>query len=254
MFNQRPNKKSLKDEGEKPFWISYADLMTACMTLFLVVMAVTIIMLKKRYASEAEEAAKREESISVCAKELQKKANELFSGKAEIEYSRGDSIRIDLGTIVKFENNKYAISPEASKFLRQYIPSVLETVKNDNCKMYFRRVIVEGYTSKTGDYMTNLDLSLKRSKEVICELAKNDVDGKGGLSSQDKNQVKRLFLVGGFSFNSQKKNDDESRRAELKLEFWQLGDAKKRQEESNIDLSNKEFYTPSSNVCPSQTY
>ena len=254
MFNQRPIKKSHKDEGEKPFWISYSDLMTACMTLFLVVMAVTVIMVKKRYAPEAEAAAKREESISVCAKELQKKANDLFRGKAEIEYSKGDAIRIDLGSIVKFDNNRYSISPEASKFLRQYIPSVLETVKNDQCKMYFRRVIVEGYTSKTGDYMTNLDLSLKRSKEVVCELAKTDADGAGGLSSQDKNQVKRLFLVGGFSFNSQKKNDDESRRAELKLEFWQLGDARKRQEESNVDLSGKEFYTPSSNVCPSQTY
>ena len=28
------------DEAEKPFWISYSDLMTALMVLFLVVMAV----------------------------------------------------------------------------------------------------------------------------------------------------------------------------------------------------------------------
>ena len=48
MFQQRAHKKSHKDEGEKPFWISYADLMTACMTLFLVVMAVTIVMLQKK--------------------------------------------------------------------------------------------------------------------------------------------------------------------------------------------------------------
>ena len=52
MFNQRPFKKSHKDEGEKPFWISYSDLMTACMTLFLVVMAVTIVMLKKKYENQ----------------------------------------------------------------------------------------------------------------------------------------------------------------------------------------------------------
>ncbi len=247
MFNQRPFKKTQKDEGEKPFWISYSDLMTACMTLFLVVMAVTVIMVKKRYAPEAEAAAKREESISACANELQKIANEQFPGKAQIEYSKGDAIRIDLGSIVKFDDGKHAIGVDASQFLRQYIPSVLKTVKNNQCHLYFRRVIVEGYTSKTGDYMTNLRLSLERSKQVVCELAKTNVDGTAGLSIEEKNQVKSLFLVGGFSFNSQKKSDEESRRAELKLEFWQLGDDKKRQEEAKFDLSGKNF-----GICPSQ--
>lgn len=219
------------------------------MTLFLVVMAVTVIMVKKKYAPEAEAAAKREESISACAKDLQVIANQRFPGQAHIEYSKGDAIRIDLGSIVKFDDGKQWIGPDASKFLREYIPTVLKTVKNNECKQYFRRVIVEGYTSKTGNYMTNLRLSLERSKEVVCELAKTNPDGTGGLSLEDKNQVKSLFLVGGFSFNSQKKSDEESRRAELKLEFWQLGDDKKRQDESTIDLSGKDFGT-----CPSQTY
>ena len=75
---------------------------------------------------------------------------------------------------------------------------------------------------------------------------KKDSDGLGGLSTENKNQVKSLFLVGGFSFNSQKRNDEESRRAELKLEFWQVGDDKKRQEESTLDLSGKDF-----GICPS---
>lgn len=248
MFNQRPIKKSNKDEGEKPFWISYSDLMTACMTLFLVVMAVTIVMLKKRYENQYAAEAAREATISACAKDLQSIANQRFPGQARIEYSKGDAIRIDLGSIVKFDDSKYAIDQNASKFLRDYIPTVLQTVKNDQCKKYFRRVIVEGYTSKTGDYMTNLRLSLERSKEVVCVLARTNPDGTGGLSLDDKNQVKNLFLVGGFSFNSQKKSDEDSRRVELKLEFWQLSDDKKRLEESSIDLSSKSF-----GLCPSQS-
>ncbi len=32
-----------KDEGEKPFWISFADLMTAMMVLFLVVLLVVLL-------------------------------------------------------------------------------------------------------------------------------------------------------------------------------------------------------------------
>ena len=194
MFNQRPNKKSYKDEGEKPFWISYADLMTACMTLFLVVMAVTIVMLKKKYETQDAALQAREATISACAADLQKIANDKFPGQARIEYSKGDAIRIDLGSIVKFDDGKYAIDKDASAFLRMYIPTVLQTVKNNQCKKYFRRVIVEGYTSKTGDYMTNLRLSLERSKEVVCVLARTNSDGSGGLSSEDKNQIKSLFL------------------------------------------------------------
>jgi flagellar motor protein MotB len=37
-----------RDEGEKPFWISYADLMTALMMLFLVVMAVALFAITSR--------------------------------------------------------------------------------------------------------------------------------------------------------------------------------------------------------------
>ena len=36
-----------RDEAEKPFWISYADLMTALMVLFLVVMAVAMLAVTK---------------------------------------------------------------------------------------------------------------------------------------------------------------------------------------------------------------
>ena len=241
MFQQRYQKKSHKDEGEKPFWISYSDLMTACMTLFLVVMAVTIVMLKKKYEQQASLDKAREATISACAEDLKKIAEARYLGQARIEYSKGDAIRIDLGSIVRFDDGKHYIRPEASKFLRDYIPTVLHTVKNNQCKKYFRRVMVEGYTSKTGDYMTNLRLSLERSKEVVCELAKTELDGTGGLSTSDKNLVKNLFFVGGFSFNSQKKSDDDSRRAELKLEFWQLGDDAKRQEEQSVDLAEKSF-------------
>jgi hypothetical protein len=59
-----------------------------------------------------------------------------------------------------------------------------------------------------------------------------------------KNLFLLVFIKGIFyliNFNSQKKSDEESRRAELKLEFWQLNDEKKRLEEQRIDLAEKSF-------------
>ncbi|MCD4242665.1 hypothetical protein KX462_29490, partial [Escherichia coli] len=41
-------KKRRSDEAEKPFWISYADLMTAMMVLFLVVMVASLSSVTQR--------------------------------------------------------------------------------------------------------------------------------------------------------------------------------------------------------------
>ena len=46
-------KKNGRDEAEKPFWISFADLMTALMVLFLLVMSVALLAVTKT-VNEAE--------------------------------------------------------------------------------------------------------------------------------------------------------------------------------------------------------
>ena len=51
MFYQLNRRRKAKEDAEKPFWISYSDLMTACMTLFLVVMAVEIVSLEKQFGT-----------------------------------------------------------------------------------------------------------------------------------------------------------------------------------------------------------
>ena len=38
-----PARKGNRDEGEKPFWISFSDLMTALMVLFLVALTVALL-------------------------------------------------------------------------------------------------------------------------------------------------------------------------------------------------------------------
>ena len=40
---QTPQRRRSKEEAEKPFWISFSDLMTALMVLFLVAMAVALM-------------------------------------------------------------------------------------------------------------------------------------------------------------------------------------------------------------------
>lgn len=50
------------DEGEKPFWISYSDLMTALMILFLVVMVVSLTSISQQAIKIKEEGLQKVES------------------------------------------------------------------------------------------------------------------------------------------------------------------------------------------------
>ena len=44
-----------KDDGEKPFWISFSDLMSALMVLFLVAMSVALLAVTKKVSEEERE-------------------------------------------------------------------------------------------------------------------------------------------------------------------------------------------------------
>ena len=61
--------KHQKDEAEKPFWISYADLMTAMMVLFLVVMVASLSSVTQRIqAAEQGEKLRGHEIAQLCSK------------------------------------------------------------------------------------------------------------------------------------------------------------------------------------------
>src|SRR6516225_5939437 len=72
-------KRGSKEEAEKPFWISFSDLMSALMVLFLVVMSVALLAVTKR-VNEAEVAkAQREKEIAELLQRVEDAAQE-FEG------------------------------------------------------------------------------------------------------------------------------------------------------------------------------
>ena len=239
MFYQLNRRRKAKEDAEKPFWISYSDLMTACMTLFLVVMAVEIVSLEKQYGTQ--EAKVRNELIQTCYEELNTEAKKSFP-IINLEYAKSESISIDLGAIVNFVKRDFRISSEGVDFLRTYVPSVVHSLKSPACSKYIRRIIVEGYTDTDGNYLPNLSLSQRRSAEVVCSLS-NEIKSSIQMSSEDLNSIRDLFLVGGFSFNSYKPSKAENRRVVLKLEFWQLNEKEKFNStvKYKVDISNKDF-------------
>lgn len=207
-------RRASKDEAEKPFWISFSDLMTALMVLFLLVMSVALLAVTKN-VSDVEEAEKqRNADIKLLLEKFQQVA----------KHHKGvtvDSNRnvIDFGDRAHFDTGQHRLNVTQARLLREFIPEALEVTRDPLADKWLKRIVVEGFADKRGSYLMNLNLSLQRSQRVLCVLLSAAPAGEVTLSSEDRSLVRELFLVGGYSFNSQKDSLDASRRIELRLEF-----------------------------------
>ena len=280
-------KRGPRGEAEKPFWISYADLMTALMVLFLVAMSVAMLAVtnsvkdiaKKNVALEltAQEVAQQkdelqrkrdeaeqrnaqlkaamqklqddEEELKKYQKTAQERENDRLKAEREREISLlldevakaalrhpgvkvdRDQKRIDFGDRAHFEKGKYGLTAEQAKLLRAFVPEVLAMARDELGRKWLKQIVVEGFASPEGDYLYNLNLSTQRSQRVLCVLLAPPYPDERPMAQAELEQIRDLFLVGGYSFNATKYDAatgsyDESRRVELRLEFLGVGEAR----------------------------
>lgn len=278
-----------REEAEKPFWISFADLMTALMVLFLVSLTGALVQAQKdtKRATQAEALAKKAQSdleaekqklaravaelerrekerdtrreqrsadIAACHGELEqliKAFNDNASGGVRLDRARNV---IDFGSRAQFGFNSHELTIEQARTLRNFTLQFLSVLKRDRdiCQSWLKRVVVEGFTDRKGTYLHNLNLSLNRSQRVMCVLlageyaapirivptAQASLDPFAATTTgsirretvpllepiprEDETRIEQLFLVGGYSSNSLKATDEESRRIELRVEFFQV--------------------------------
>jgi outer membrane protein OmpA-like peptidoglycan-associated protein len=156
-------KRGSKDEAEKPFWISYADLMTALMVLFLVVMSVALLAVTKTVSDIERQKTEREQDIA-------KLLDEVEAAAAQYPGIRVDKEKkiIDFGDKAHFEKGKHTLTPDQARLLGAFVPEVLVIARNELGRKWLKQVVVEGFASPEGDYLYNLNLSLQRSQRVLC--------------------------------------------------------------------------------------
>lgn len=208
--------KRSRDQGEKPFWISFSDLMSALMVLFLVAMSVALLAVTKKVSEEEREDKERVEAIAALMNEIRSVVS-----AQEFEGVRVVGNTIDFGPRGRFEKEgQNTLSAPQRELIRQFTPKLLDRLRDSDAgKRWFKRAVVEGYASQSGKYLFNLNLSLERSARVLCELLRDPPPGEQPLSEQDRRLVATKFFVGGASFNSLRSTADDSRRIEFKLEF-----------------------------------
>ena len=211
MFGNRTLvKRNNREEAEKPFWISFADLMTALMVLFLVVMCVALLAVTK----DGDKHSKDIESILDRFTEAAKR----YPG-IEIDRKRGV---IDFGSQAQFASGDWLLNTQQEVVLREFVPEIIALANDELGREILKRLVIEGYTDKNGSYLYNLNLSLQRSQSVLCALFATS--GPSLLNDAQKENVRDLFSVGGYSFNAAKSNNNLSRRVEMRLEFLGIGE------------------------------
>lgn len=211
-----PPRQRQQEEAEKPFWISYSDLMTALMVLFLVAMAVALLSVTQGLRQMDESRQSRDSAIQSCLTDLR--------GIIERPEFKGVQLRgqtLDFGPLAEFRKDSNELETQRMGFLRRFVPHMLEVARSAPCQAWLKRFVLEGYASPEGSYLYNLNLSLERSQRVLCVLL--DAKAPDAPSLADRKTIREMFFVGGSSFNSAILNHPEkSRRVELRLEFKDL--------------------------------
>jgi flagellar motor protein MotB len=221
-----PKRRGSKEEGEKPFWISFSDLMSALMVLFLVAMAVALMAVTQGLQQIKKTAEERDKAIEACVSDV--------AALTKLDEFKGVTVRghsIDFGTLLQFQDKEHKFEKaEDEHFVRKFVPRVLEVARAEKCDKWLKRVVVEGFASKTGDYLFNLNLSYLRSQRVLCALLNSQASD--ALAASDRTLIQTLFLAGGSSFNTASSSASQMRRVEIKLEFRDL----ESQREPPIDI------------------
>ncbi|WP_130471966.1 OmpA/MotB family protein [Candidatus Magnetaquicoccus inordinatus] len=202
------------EDGGNPFWISYADLMTALAMLFLVVMSIAIVAIATRPMVEKQE---RESAIEVILNRLEERAKEKNLG---LEINRATHT-ISFGEKASFAFNSYQLSAAAQESLRSFVPLLLELeppVASAEERNWLKRIHIEGYTDSSGSYLYNVNLSLNRAQAVVCALFSVE------LPQAQQEKLRQLLIIDGASVTGIKQSAEESRRVEVRLEFRQPDD------------------------------
>lgn len=212
---QPPRRRPRRDEAEKPFWISFSDLMSGLMVLFLVAMTVALLAVTHEISESEQEKEARDKDIHQVLDQVRQLTKD-FPGVTV----HGQSV--DFGDQARFDTNSHKLSADQARLLRQFAPRILALARAPLGQKWLKQVVVEGFADARGSYLYNLNLSLQRSERVLCALLAAPAKGaeaSDSLSEEDQRAVRELFLVGGSSFNFQKASPEESRRIELRLEF-----------------------------------
>jgi outer membrane protein OmpA-like peptidoglycan-associated protein len=205
-------RRDLRDDAEKPFWISFSDLMTALMVLFLVALSAQLHELsKQRVAADRQrdqaitvqrELELERGNLEVLVAEIGRRETERDS-RRELRTAQVDTVLdeiekvaraqegvafdrvrgvIDFGGRALFRHGSHELSVEQANTIRHLVRALLPIKRSEVGERWLKQIVAEGFADQTGAYLYNLNLSLQRSQRVLCVLLAENGGQIGGIT------------------------------------------------------------------------
>jgi len=125
---------------------------------------------------------------------------------------------ITMDSSILFEYNKSELKESGEKFLAEFLPRYANILLNDKYRDYVSSISIEGHTDTKGNYLFNLDLSLKRAYSVAAYCLG---DNSTILSGEQLSEMRELVSTDGKSYTDPVYNEDgtENSEASRRVEF-----------------------------------
>lgn len=197
---------------ETNYWTSYADLMSAMLMVFALLLMMVIL-------DYREDLAEKQKIID----EVTNVKNEIIA--ALMEEFKDSSVRIEVdaqtGAIrfpgsILYDFSSTEIKEEGQIFLKEFVPKYFSIILQDKFRDEISNIIIEGHTDKEGTYLYNLNLSQKRAFSVVEEIYGEDFP-----AFNEKELSQKYVTANGRSFTvpltdaDGTYNPDKSRRVEF---------------------------------------
>lgn len=244
-----------KSDEEHNFWMSYTDLMSAFLIVFILITTVLFVNYRtehnrlKELAKELDDATLDNAHLLDWIEDFKKNDLRNVVDQYEEVLLPTETINVktdkEVGSIILthnqydlFEKGKWTVSGDLGNYLRQYGPALVR--KTIQISSEINRAVelrIEGHTDPTwGDYgylrgtdisfLENLELSSKRANSVYDFLFNlKDSDGYSIWNESEKDFIRKNMISVGYSFSRRLIDnnvddtslDDESRRIEFRI-------------------------------------
>ena len=207
-------------------WISFSDIMTTLMLIFLLISILTISQIQSRYKEPLIE-------FKQIKDDLYNDLKKTFESKEqELGITIGRDLSVKFSNIeTLFDQDSVYLKNSFKKNLDKFFPLYLSVINKPEYKDKIKEVRIEGhtaeYTSRHSTNMALIKLSQERSNSVLGYMWSNGY--YNNLSEYDRKKLFFWFSSNGFGkgktiddsgeyvYNSKKDLSAKSRRVEFKL-------------------------------------
>lgn len=217
--------QSVNVDEENPYWISFSDIMSGLLVIFIMASLALILELIQVQEKLKQTQVEVTEAIKEIAKAEQVRRDILYEIKEDllqknilVEVSDNDSVLRIPDEQLSFRTNEYTIPPEkSSQMIAMEIGNALNnSITKEGRFKYLDTVFVEGHTDSRPSprHLGNWGLSTFRAIS-IWNFWNEELDDKQALASLKNHDGKPLFSVSGYA-QTRPVNLTESSEEELK--------------------------------------